>query len=85
MEKSEAPSRNPTTFAPETVPTRKMPRRMSGCRPRLSRTRKATMSTPEPTRHPIVWPEPQPLVGAWEIAYTSRMSEVVIETAPNGS
>ena len=30
MQTREPLSMNPTTFAPETVPTRKMPRRMSG-------------------------------------------------------
>ena len=43
------------------------------------------MSTPAAIRLPIVWAEPQPLVGASEIAYTSSMSEAVIVTAPHGS
>ena len=85
MQTREPLSMNPTTFAPETVPTRKMPRRMSGFLLRLSITRKATRSAAEPTRHPIVCAEPQPAVGALESAYTSRTSEVVMAMAPNGS
>ena len=82
IEKSEAPTRRPTTLAPVTVRTRKIEKGTSGARERSSIATKAASRISAATIVPIVWTEPQPAVSASSRAKTKAERPSVIVTAP---
>jgi hypothetical protein len=82
IEKSEAPTRMPTTLAPVIVRMRKIEKGTSGARERRSMTTKAVSSSAEATSVPIVWAEAQPALSASSRAKTSVERPSVIVAAP---
>src|SRR5436190_6494393 len=82
IEKSDAPTSNPTTFAPVSVRSRKIPNGTSGSLERSSIATKAAKSTADTASNPIVWVEPQPALVASTNAYTRIESAAVTLTAP---
>src|SRR5919109_728908 len=82
IEKSDAPTRRPTTFAPVNVRRRKIRNGMSGAVDRSSIATKAASSAADSASSPIVWVEPQPASVASTSAYTRTESPAVTLTAP---
>jgi hypothetical protein len=70
IEKSEAPTRMPTTLAPVIVRMRKIEKGTSGARERRSIATKAISRIAEAARVPIVCAEPQPALSASSRAKT---------------
>src|SRR5919109_2987444 len=80
-----APSRKPTTLAAASERSRKIRNGISGALVRSSQSVNTASSAAEAISRRIVRVEPQPTVGAFEIAYTRSASPPVTVTAPAAS
>src|SRR6478735_806922 len=81
IEKSDAPTRMPTTLAPVRVRIRKIEKGTRGLRERSSITRKAAKRAKEPASSDRVLVDPQPAFSASTTAKTRSERAAVIETA----